>query len=56
MTVTLEGLLDDSIQAIRYLLQFEKNSGGAWDLVSATWAPRFAHGRGHQDFSVEPCV
>jgi len=53
--VTLQGLLDDSVQAVRYSLEFEKQ-GGSWKLVTATWGQRCAEGRGHQDFSVELCV
>jgi hypothetical protein len=56
VTVTLEGLLDDSVQAIRYALKFQKDADGAWRLASATWAQRCAPGRGHQDFSLELCI
>jgi hypothetical protein len=56
VTVTLEGLLDDSVQAIRYVLKFQKDADGAWRLASATWAQRCAPGRGHQDFSTELCI
>jgi hypothetical protein len=55
VTVTLQGLLDDSVQAVRYSLVFEKK-GDTWKLVTATWGQRCAEGRGHQDFSVELCV
>lgn len=53
--VTMQGLLDDSVQAVRYTLEFAKRGGG-WQLISATWGQRCAQGRGHQDFSVELCV
>jgi hypothetical protein len=53
--VTMQGLLDDSIQAVRYTLEFAKRGVG-WQLLSAAWGQRCAEGRGHQDFSVELCV
>jgi hypothetical protein len=56
VTVTLEGLLDDSVQAVRYDLRFQRGAAGAWTLVSATWAQRCAPGRGHQDFGPQLCV
>jgi hypothetical protein len=56
VTVTLEGLLDDSVQAVQYMLQFRKDTDGAWRLVSATWAQRCAPGRGHQTFNRELCI
>lgn len=56
VTVTLEGLLDDSIHAVRYRLEFRKDASGAWELVSARWAQRCAPGRGHQRFDPDPCV
>jgi hypothetical protein len=56
VTVTLEGLFDDSVQAVRYVLRFQKDGDGSWTLASATWAQRCAPGRGHQDFGLEPCI
>jgi hypothetical protein len=55
-TLILDGLLDDSIRALRYDVEARRLSGGAWELVSATWSQRCRAGRGHQDFSPEPCV
>jgi hypothetical protein len=56
VTVTLEGLLDDSVQAVRYVLRFQKDGDGPWTLASATWSQRCGPGRGHQDFGLEPCI
>jgi hypothetical protein len=56
VTVTLEGLLDDSVQAVRYVLRFQKAGDGTWTLASAVWAQRCAPGRSHQDFGLEPCI
>lgn len=55
VTVTLVGLLDDSVAARRYVLQLRRD-GETWTLDSATWAQRCQQGRGHQDFTPEPCL
>ena len=55
VVVTLDGLLDDSIRAERWTLVFEPENE-TYLLTSAEWAQRCQAGRGHQDFSVEPCV
>lgn len=55
VTVTMEGLLDDSVQAVRYVLRFQKGGQDSWTLGSATWSQQCAPGRGHQDFGLEPC-
>jgi hypothetical protein len=43
-----------SIQAIRYALEFERTNGN-WRLKSARRTQRCQPGRGHQDFSPQPC-
>ena len=55
VTVTLDGLFDDSVRAERWTLTFEPD-GENYVLTDATWAQRCQPGRGHQDFSPEPCV
>jgi hypothetical protein len=55
VVVTMEGLHDDSVEAVRYTLAFRKEGHG-WRLLSAAWSQRCAEKRGHQDFSVELCV
>lgn len=55
VVVTQQGLLDDSVQAIQFMLEFE-NQGDRWVLLSGTWGQRCQQGRGHQDFTPEPCV
>jgi ABC-type glycerol-3-phosphate transport system substrate-binding protein len=55
VTVTLEGLADDSVAALRYVLELEEHDGH-WSLVSARWEQRCQALRGHQDFSPELCV
>lgn len=55
VTVTLDGLLDDSVRAERWTLDFEPD-GDTYRLTAATWAQRCQPGRGHQDFSPELCT
>lgn len=56
VTVTLDGLADDSVEAQRWTLEFAAGDGEAIELVSAEAAYRCREGRGHQDFSDELCV
>jgi hypothetical protein len=55
VTVTLDGLLDDSVRAERWLLVFEPENG-TYNLTSAVRTLRCQPGRGHDDFSAEPCL
>jgi hypothetical protein len=55
VTVTLDGLLDDSIRAERWTLSFTPENG-TFRLTEARWAQRCGPGRGHTAFSAEPCV
>jgi hypothetical protein len=55
VTVTFDGLLDDSVRAERWTLVFEPD-GERYRLASAVRALRCQPGRGHQDFTPEPCV
>lgn len=55
VTVTLDGLLDDSVRTERWTLTFEPD-GENYVLTEAAWAQRCQAGRGHQDFSPELCV
>jgi hypothetical protein len=56
VTLLLDGLLDDSIRARRYVLTLSRRDDGTWRIDAATWAQRCNEGRGHQGFSPEPCV
>jgi hypothetical protein len=55
VVVTLDGLFDDSVRAERWTLDFVPE-GDEYELTAATWAQRCQPGRGHQEFSPEPCV
>ena len=55
-TLLVEGLGDDSVRARRYELTFTRRDDGTWKIESASWTQRCHDGRGHQDFSAEPCV
>ncbi len=55
VTVTFDGLLDDSVRAERWTLELEP-SGSVYRLVSARLERRCQPGRGHEEFSPEPCA
>ena len=55
VTASLSGLQDDSIAAERYVLGLHR-SGEIWQLHSAMWTQSCRPGRGHEDFTPEPCV
>ncbi|MGH3103087.1 MAG: hypothetical protein ACRDN6_03195 [Gaiellaceae bacterium] len=56
VTATFEGLLDDSVRAVRFELVFERADDGTWRLRSAVQTQRCWPGRGHETFSAEDCV
>jgi hypothetical protein len=55
-SLLVDGLGDDSVRARRYELTFTRRADGTWRIDSATWVQRCHAGRGHQDFSPEPCL
>jgi hypothetical protein len=54
VVLTEDGLPDDSIRAIRYVLDYER-TGNRWRLETARRLQRCQPGRGHQRFSPAPC-
>ena len=55
-SLLVDGLGDDSVRARRYALTFSRRDDGTWKIESASWVQRCHEGRGHQDFSAEPCL
>lgn len=55
-SLTLEGLLDDSVRAERYDLTLSRRQDSTWQIDSASWAQRCQQGRGHQAFTPAPCL
>jgi len=55
-TLLVDGVGDDSVRARRYELTFSRRDDGTWKIESASWVQRCHEGRGHQDFSTEPCL
>jgi hypothetical protein len=55
VTVTFDGLLDDSVRGERWTLVFEPEDEG-YRLESAVRTLRCQPSRGHDDFTPEPCV
>jgi hypothetical protein len=54
VAVTLDGLLDDSVRAERWLFLFEP--GEEYTLTSAVRTLACNPGRGHEEFTAEPCL
>jgi hypothetical protein len=55
-TVTLDGLLDDSVRGEEQVLTFARDAVGApWRLERGTSRVRCWPGRGHAEFSAAPC-
>jgi hypothetical protein len=55
VTVTLDGLLDDSVRAERWTLAFEQDDE-TYRLTNALREQRCQPDRGHQGFSADDCV
>jgi hypothetical protein len=55
VTVTLDGLLDDSVRAERWILLFEL-ANGSYRLTSGIRTLACNPGRGHEHFTAEPCL
>jgi hypothetical protein len=56
VTVTRDGLADDSVRAVRYVIELERDDDGTWRLRSAQRLQRCQPQRGHQDFSPQLCT
>jgi hypothetical protein len=54
VTLTEDGLPDDSIRSVRWVLVFQR-AGRRWKVRSARRLQRCQPGRGHQKFSPRPC-
>jgi hypothetical protein len=56
VTVTREGLADDSVRAVRYVIVLDRNGDGTWSVRSARRLQRCHQNRGHQEFSPQLCT
>ncbi len=54
--ITEKGYLDDSVSGARYTFQMVKNSHGHWSIFARTHLLKCHEGRGHQEYSEEPCL
>lgn len=54
VTIINKGLLDDSVKAVKYKLTLNKVDS-VWVIDSAVKVFKCWKGRGHEDFSSEPC-
>jgi hypothetical protein len=55
VTVTRDGLPDDSVRALRYRIVLERADDRSWRLQSAQRTQRCHEGRGSQEFSTKLC-
>jgi hypothetical protein len=53
--ITNEKLLDDSVMGVRYKLVLNRNENGSWVIDSSGKAMKCWKGRGHANYSKEPC-
>lgn len=53
--ITNDNLLDDSIRGIKYKVDLKKNDNGTWNIQGVGKAVKCWEGRGHTNFSAEPC-
>jgi hypothetical protein len=56
VTVTRQGLADDSVRAVRYVLVLDRNGDGTWQVRTARRLQRCQQNRGHQNFSPQLCT
>ena len=56
VTVALDGILDDSVRAQRFVLRVDRNADGEWRITSADVTQRCRRGRGHETFGPAPCL
>jgi hypothetical protein len=53
--ITNEKLLDDSVMGVRHKLVLSRNENGSWVIESSAKAIKCWKGRGHANYSKEPC-
>ena len=56
ITITTSGFLDDSVAASQRMITTELGDDGLLRFVTGTYGQQCQPGRGHQDFSTEPCI
>ena len=56
VTITQEGLLDDSIAGHQFIVQFQKASSGRWEITTIQKKRKCQPGRGSQAYSTELCT
>lgn len=56
VTLTVDtSMVDDSVSSQRFEAVLER-SGAGWHVLEARWSQACRSGRGHTDYSAEPCV
>jgi hypothetical protein len=56
VVITDDQYADDSVRGERYWVEIKKDAQGVWQIVSAKRAWVCQPNRGHQDYSIAPCL
>lgn len=56
VTVIDDNYADDSVRGEKYMVELAKDGQGVWKIVSAGKSWVCQQNRGHQDYSIEPCL
>ena len=56
VVVSVNGVRDDSVHAIRYEVHLVRQPDQTWRLATATWSQQCQPNRGHQTFSTALCI
>lgn len=56
LMITDDGIADDSVRSQKYKIELKKNESDFWEITSAQKTWRCWQDRGHQDYSVKPCI
>ncbi len=56
LVVTVNGLADDSVHAIRFDVRLARQVDQTWHLDSASWSQQCQPNRGHQSFTTALCI
>ena len=56
LVVTVNGLADDSVHAIRFDVRLARQVDQTWHLDAASWSQQCQPNRGHQNFTTALCI
>ncbi len=56
IVLTIDGLLDDSVKAVRYTFLLEQSADQPWRIIEKNTSQLCYKGRGQQKFDSKPCL